>query len=260
MTSRLRVGSLPYLNSEPFFACFEGADLQPMMPSALGAVMLRGELDAGLLSLADALALGDAVELLPFGIATPGATGSVHVWSHRPLDKLGGATIGVTGETSTSVRILRLLLERRYGVKDVRWASLDVEADAVLLIGDEALRQRGQPSRFACCTDLGTEWVEWTGLPAVFASWVVRRTLSDTARATLTAAVDQALTRGLASLETIAARRRDSGISKAETVAYLRNFIYRFGPAEQRAINHFVDMGGLATGPPSPPYARGAPA
>jgi chorismate dehydratase len=117
----LRVGSLPYLNSEPFFACFEGAELVPMMPSALGATMLRGELDAGLLSLADVLALGDAVDLLPFGIATAGATGSVHLWSHRPLDRLHGATIGVTGETSTSVRILRLLLERRYGVKDVRW-------------------------------------------------------------------------------------------------------------------------------------------
>ena len=242
MTSRPRVGSLPYLNSEPFFACFQDVEQVSMVPSALGAVMLRGELDAGLLSLVDALALGDAVDLLPFGIATPGATGSVHVWSHRPLDKLHGATIGVTGETSTSVRILRLLLERRYGVKDVRWTSLDVPADAVLLIGDEALRQRGRPSRFACCTDLGTEWVEWTGLPAVFAAWVVRRTLSDSTRAALTTAVDRALTRGLAALDAIAARRRDTGITEAETSAYLRNFIYRFGPAEQRAITHFVRL------------------
>jgi chorismate dehydratase len=182
MTRRPRVGSLPYLNSEPFFACLEGVEQVPMVPRALGAVMLRGELDAGLLSLADALALGDAVDLLPFGIATPGATGSVHVWSHRPLEALHGATIGVTGETSTSVRILRMLLEQRYGVKDVRWTTLDAEADAVLLIGDEALRQRGRPSRFACCTDLGTEWAEWTGRPAVFASWVIRRTLPEAAR------------------------------------------------------------------------------
>src|SRR5262245_6335781 len=112
------------------------------MPSALGAVMVRGELDAGLLPLADALALGDSVELLPFGIATTGATGSVHVWSDCPLDQLDGATIGVTGETSTSVRILRLLLERRYRVTNVRWTTLDDGADAELLIGDEALRRR----------------------------------------------------------------------------------------------------------------------
>ena len=182
------------------------------------------------------------MELLPFGIATPGATGSVHVWSHRSLDKLHGATIGVTGETSTSVRILRLLLDRRYGVKDVRWTGLDDEADAVLLIGDEALRRRGRPSRFTCCVDLGSEWAAWTGLPAVFASWVVRRTLSDDARAALAAAVDGALTRGLAALDAIAVRRRDTGTAEAETVAYLRNFIYRFGPAEHRAIAHFARL------------------
>jgi chorismate dehydratase len=245
MTALARVGSLPYLNSEPFFACLEGVEQVSMVPRALGAVMLRGGLDAGLLSLADALALGDAVDLVPFGIATPGATGSVHVWSHRPLEKLHGATIGVTAETSTSVRILRLLLERRYGVKDVRWTTPDAAADAVLLIGDEALRQRGRPSRFACCTDLGTEWATWTGLPAVFASWVVRRKLPEAARVTLTAAIDRALTRGLATLDAIAARRRDTGISEAETVAYLRNFIYRFGPDEARAIAEFTRL--LAT-------------
>ena len=240
MTGLPRVGSLPYLNSEPFFACLEGVEQVSMVPRALGAVMLRGELDAGLLSLADALALGDAIDLLPFGIATSGATGSVHVWSHRPLAALHGATIGVTGETSTSVRILRMLLEQRYGVKDARWTTLHADADAVLLIGDEALRQRGRAARFACCTDLGTEWAEWTGLPAVFASWVIRRTLPEATRATLRAAIDTALTRGLATLDTIAARRRDTGISETEVVSYLRNFIYRFGPAEARAIDELT--------------------
>jgi chorismate dehydratase len=245
MPLRPRVGSLPYLNSEPFFACFEGVEQVPMVPRELGAVMRRGELDAGLLSLSDALALGDGVDLLPFGIATPGATGSVHVWSHHPLEKLHGATIGVTGETSTSVRILRLLLARRYGVNDIRWTTLDAGADAVLLIGDEALRRRGRPSRFACCTDLGTEWATWTGLPAVFASWVVRRKLPEATRTKLTAAIDTALTRGLATLDAIAARRRDTGITEAETVAYLRNFIYRFGPDERRAIDHFTRLTSL---------------
>ena len=242
MTPSLRVGSLPYLNSEPFFACLDGVEQVPMMPRALGALMLRGDLDAGLLSLADALALGDAVDLLPFGIATPGATGSVHVWSHRPLDKLHGATIGVTGETSTSVRILKLLLARRYDVRDVAWTSLDAPADAVLLIGDEALRRRGRPWHFAHCTDLGTEWVDWTGLPAVFASWVARRSLPEAARSALAEAIDGALTQGLAVLPTIAARRRDTGITEAETVAYLQNFIYRFGPGEAQAIRHFTAL------------------
>lgn len=221
MGSTLRVGSLPYLNSEPFFAYFESA---------------------GLLSLADALALGDAVHRLPFGIATPGATGSVHLWSHRPLEALHGATIAVTDQTSTSVRILRLLLERRHGVKNARWTTLAEAHDAVLLIGDDALRARGRPSRFAHCTDMGAEWTAWRGLPAVFATWVVRRALGEPGRARLVAAVDAALSRGLARLDAIAARRRDTGITEAEVVSYLTNFIYRFGPEEARAIDEFIRL------------------
>lgn len=245
MLPRLRVGSLPYLNSEPFFAYLDGCELTPMMPRALGAHMLSGELDAGLLSLADALALGDTVHRLPFGIATPGATGSVHVWSHRPLAALHGATIGVTDQTSTSVRILKLLLERRYAVKDVRWGAIGDGADAVLLIGDDALRARGRSSRFAHCADVGAEWTDWTGLTAVFATWVVRRSVDDTARAALTAEIDAALTRGLDRLDAIAARRRDTGITEAEVVAYLANFIYRFGPGEARAVEEFVRLGSI---------------
>jgi chorismate dehydratase len=238
----LRVGSLPYLNSEPFFAYLEGVAQVPMVPRALGALMRRGELDAGLLSLADALAIDEAVYRLPFGIATRGATGSVHVWSQRPLAALHGASVGVTEQTSTSVRILRLLLERRYGVRDVRWTAPGEAADAVLLIGDDALRARGRPSRFALCTDLGEEWTAWTGLPAVFATWVVRRTVDAEARAGLSAAIDRALTRGLAHLDAIAARRRDTGISEAEVVSYLTNFIYRLGPAEARAVEEFIRL------------------
>lgn len=79
----------------------------------------------------------------------------------------------------------------------------------------------------------------WTGLPAVFASWVVRRTLPEDTRGALASTIDAALTRGLATLDTIAARRRDTGITEAETVAYLSNFIYRFGPDETQAIAEF---------------------
>jgi chorismate dehydratase len=242
MTAPLRVGSLPYLNSEPFFAYLDGVEQVPMMPRALGALMRRGELDAGLLSLADALAMGEAVHRLPFGIATPSATGSVHLWSHRPLAALHGASVGVTDQTSTSVRILRALLERRYRVTDVRWTAVSDTADAVLLIGDDALRARGRPSRFACCTDLGEEWHTWTGLPAVFASWVVRRTVDDETRARLAAAIDAALSRGLVRLDAIAARRRDVGLTEAEVVSYLGNFIYRFGPPEERAVEAFIRL------------------
>ena len=69
---------------------------------------------------------------------------------------------------------------------------------------------------------------------------MVRRKLDAGTRARLIAALDDALGRGLAALDAIAARRRDTGITEAEVVAYLRNFSFRVGPAEHRAIAEFT--------------------
>ena len=49
----------------------------------------------------------------------------------------------------------------------------DVDADAVLLIGDRAMR--ACLPGFAHAFDLGQEWYDWTGLPFVYAVWAVRR-------------------------------------------------------------------------------------
>ncbi|MFX8696347.1 MqnA/MqnD/SBP family protein, partial [Acinetobacter baumannii] len=46
----------------------------------------------------------------------------------------------------------------------------DTNADAILLIGDRAILPPREP--FLAPWDLGEEWVQWTGLPVVFAMWV----------------------------------------------------------------------------------------
>ena len=46
--------------------------------------------------------------------------------------------------------------------------------DACLAIGDEALRL-GRSGLFPHVLDLGAAWFEWTGLPFVFAVWVIRK-------------------------------------------------------------------------------------
>ena len=48
------------------------------------------------------------------------------------------------------------------------------DADAALLIGDEAIRAYWEPPAGLHTYDLGTEWKAWTGLPMVYAVWAVR--------------------------------------------------------------------------------------
>jgi chorismate dehydratase len=87
--------------------------------------------------------------------------------------------------------------------------------------------------------DLGREWVEWTGLPCVFARWGVRRAAAAADRLAFARALDAALIRGMESLPEIAARRRDTGWGLTEISTYLRGFTYRLGPREDRAIAEF---------------------
>lgn len=235
----LRVGRIPYVNCEPFFAHFSGFELTPLSPRALGQAVARGAIDAGPLSLVDFLSLDGILASLPYGIATAGPARSVLLFSNRPISELGGAVIGVTDETSTSIQILKLLLALKYEVVPRHWVGPDAPCDAVLLIGDQAIRALKSGPRFPHVMDLGSEWVRWTGLPCVFARWGVRASVPETERLALERALDEALDRGLAGLAGIAARRRDTGFAEDEVIQYLRGFTYRLGAEEEKAIAEF---------------------
>ena len=89
----------------------------------------------------------------------------------------------VTDDTSTSVRLLQVLLEKRHGRTAVNYGRIapdmyDGSADSLLLIGDEALRARRDGIKgLPVVTDLATEWLTWQGTPFAFARWVVRKDL-----------------------------------------------------------------------------------
>jgi chorismate dehydratase len=235
----LRVGRISYLNVEPFFHSFPWPIAESLPPRALGDAVAEGRVDAGPLALADCLRLEGTVIRLPFGIVGPTRGQSVLLFSDRPMRELGGSRIAVTGETSTSVRLLRILLAFRDEVRAPTLVGLDEPADAALLIGDIALRLRQGPWPRRYCYDLGEEWTAWTGHPMVFASWAARLDAGAAARAELTAVLERALETGLSSLPAIAARRRDLGFSDSEIVAYLESFRYRIGPDDEKAIGEY---------------------
>jgi chorismate dehydratase len=244
----LRVGRISYLNVEPFFHAFPWPIAESLPPRALGEAVAAGRIDAGPLALADCLRFEGTVTRLPFGIVGPERAQSVLLFSDRPMAELGGRRIAVTGETSTSVRLLRMLLAFRDEVAAPVLVGLDEPADAALLIGDAALRLRKGPWPRQLCYDLGEEWTGWTGHPMVFASWSVRLDAPPAARRSLESALSDSLTRGLASLPAIAARRRDLGLAEGEIVAYLESFRYRIEPDDEKAVAEYRRLLALLDG------------
>jgi len=300
----MRIAKIPYLNSQPFYDALGGNDaarvaelrargleMVEMAPAQLGDLAREGRIDAGLIPAADYFALsaraagaagaaGARYERLgDFGIAVRGRVESVLLLSEKPMGKLAGAQIGVTEESATSVRLLRLLLEAAHGVKPgayVRGARENV--DACLLIGDEALAVTSARAPAPFVYDLAEEWEAWQGLPFVFAVWVARADTGAAEAARLAALLDASLdgrspdardtargagagggaeasapagtaARSPGADERVVARiaaeyargpARLRALGDAARLArYLSRFVYRFGPDEERALALF---------------------
>jgi aminodeoxyfutalosine synthase len=242
------VGKIPYLNSVPFYHHFEKRQFKmlPIVPRRMGLLQEKGQLAAGLYSLMDYFRMEDALELLPFCIATRDQVKSVMLFSAEGWLGLDGKTIGITDDTATSVRLLQVLLEKKYGVKAVfermHAGVNDYSAyDAVLLIGDEALHRNkhGLPG-FDLVFDLAKEWYDWKKMPFVFAVWAVKKSLPEETRRELAMLIERSLHASEEHLGEIGALRAKSvGLSKAEVEEYLAGFNYRLGEREREAMQEF---------------------
>lgn len=239
---------IPYANAAPFYALWADAPfaVRNLAPRDLGREAETGSVDLGLMATGDFLRLRDRFEMLaPMGVAARGPVQSVLLFSRRPAGALGGAMISVTPETSTSIRLLKLLLGVRRGLTDVRFVrGLEpAQADAWLLIGDHAMTTRNRPPEgFVHTLDLGADWLEWTGLPFVYAAWVVRSSLEPALKAELRSFLEASLAAGLASLPEVARKSAVAGWSPAEMEGYLRRFHYRFGPEDLQGLQRFESL------------------
>lgn len=236
---------IPYANCAPFYALWDRAPfaVRNLEPRDLGREAEAGGVDLGIMAAGDFIRLKDRFEMLaPMGVSARGAVRSVLLFSRKPIAGLDGGLVSVTPATSTSVRLLHLLLDVRRGMKNVRYVrGLEpAQADAMLLIGDQAMRVRKHPPEgFVHVLDLGADWLEWTGLPFVYALWAVRRALEPEAKQEIRDFIDTSLTAGLATLPEVARRTTDPGWTQQETEAYLRQFNYRFGPDELAALDRY---------------------
>jgi len=242
-SSGLRVGHMTYLNSEVFYRHLpeESCELVAMPPRAMAAAVDRGDLAAGPLPTAEVFRLGDVVRPLGnLGVASDGSANSVFLFSHLPVDKLNGKRIAVTTHTATSIQLLRVLFADLWNVSGHEFVRTDESHDAALWIGDPALERRssGQyPYRY----DLGRSWKGLTGLPFVFAEWVIRADVPRERANQLERLVSQATQAGtdFFSVLKISRERATPAMSESDVADYIRAFTYFLGPRERRGQQEF---------------------
>jgi len=239
---------VPYLNSAPFFrglALGDRFSLTDLVPREQGAQAASGAIAAGLLPVVDFFRLEETFERVGrFGIAVRGRARSVLLFSRTPIRQLDGAKIAVTEESSTSAILLRLVLESRYKLSPAEYTrGQQADADALLLIGDAALRFQQANVQYPYETDLAFEWWLWQHVPFVFAVWAIRKDASPQDKKHLELSLSRSLGVNVSRLDAIAEESSKAlGLPAASLSAYLSGFAYRFSEQEEAGIRRFKEL------------------
>jgi predicted solute-binding protein len=217
-------------------------DLEFRLPSECADHLASGAADIGIVP-AFELTRQD-LEILPgAGIACRGPVRTILLISKCPAAEI--RTLAVDSSSRTSVELVRVILERRYGARPRRIShapDLDAMlavADAALIIGDPALHidPSGLPWHVY---DLGAEWVEMTGLPMVFAVWAGRKSVVTPA---VVDAFRESCRYGMAHTdEIVAAEAVRRGFPEALVREYLtRHIVHELGEREYRGMELFLE-------------------
>lgn len=244
MGKPIRVGAVNYLNTKPLICDFEGlapdAELILDLPSRLADRLAQGDLDVALIPVVEYFRSGNYSIVPDISIASDGPVLSVTLFSRKPWSGIRRLALDVGSRTSAA--LAQVLLRKRHGVEPelislpLEKPAEEADADAVLLIGDRAMR--ACLPGFDHAFDLGQEWHDWTGLPFVYAFWAVRPGANlDGIAGVLT----EAKRRGLTQLGPIAHREAPLlGLDAGFCRRYLANIIrFDLGPREQAGLHHF---------------------
>ena len=196
MTSKkLKIGRIPYANFFPIFYYLDRKcdtsdySFVKGVPSKLNKMLRNDELDISPSSSIEFLRHRKKYFILPwFSISSAGPINSILLFSRFPLEQLGGKTIALSSDSETSVALLKVILREFLSLK-CRFRTTDrrsvrnilSENSAVLHIGDtamiEARKLKAAESRTEelFVYDLGELWEKYTGLPFVYALWIVRK-------------------------------------------------------------------------------------
>lgn len=256
--NQLTLGFISFLNCIPFFAClkdhgFDGKFVAGV-PSELNRMLQAGELDVSPSSSFEyARNWRDYLVLPEHSIASQGAVKSVLLFSPCELHELDGQCIAMTGESATSINLLRILLLEFYQleqvidrVPDTTIETLIGQKKPALLIGDRALKMAQNLPEGVKVFDLGELWMQQTGLPFVFALWMIRKSALEQYSTQLSQLGSQLMAsrqQVLAEPELFAAAAaQKTGITSATIVDYWNTIDYRLGAAHQQGLILFFQL------------------
>jgi len=238
----LRVGCVKYLNARPLVRGWEG-NIEFDHPSALCERLAKGQLDVALVSSFEFLRNPIYQIVDGVSISSDGPVYSVVVAHRGELSDIEEIELDPASKTAAS--LLRCLLAELGST--TRLTSCAPEnagsSQARLIIGDQAISFRQTHADEFRFWDLGEQWTKLTGLPFVYALWLIRPEVLDAK------SIAQHL-RGLRdeNLADIRVIVSDAADNKQKITAefldryYKQHLRFGFGTREKQGLQTFADL------------------
>jgi chorismate dehydratase len=240
----VRVGAVRYLNARPL--TYSLPEIAPHtelifdVPSRLADSLKAGRMDVAMIPTIEYFRQPGCTIISDACIACRGQVRSVKLFSRVQVNKI--RTLALDEGSRTSAALAQIVLKEQFGLEP-EIISLpigadvgDTPADAVLLIGDRGIASNG--GRFDFVWDLGERWMQWTGLPFVFAMWIARPGIDLPGFDKL---LSLARDEGVKKIPEIARlEAADGWISEQECLTYLRDHLHFYlGPREMQGLELF---------------------
>ncbi len=262
----VRIGAVSYLNTKPLIYGLRKrlpqCELRLDLPSRLADQLNADLLDVALIPCVEYFrgidefpnsqqhpVQGDLARRPSLSIVTDaciaccGPVRSVRVLFRKPPRQV--RTLAIDEGSRTSAVLAQVLLAQRFSLRpklqllNIAAPVHTVDADAVLVIGDRAMKF--ESGKWVDHWDLGEEWTRDTGLPFVFAMWV---TNTAALPADVVSALQQSRDEGLANVDTIAELESPKyGLSVDDCRDYfLEQLHFTLGPRELAGLELFRQL------------------
>jgi chorismate dehydratase len=245
LSKKIRVGAVSYLNTKPLLyglqqhAVYESIELIEDYPANLAISLQDNAIDIGLIPVAVIPDLAESYIISDYCIGATGPVASVCIFSQVPMESI--TAVYLDYQSKTSVNLARILL-KNYWKQDVllleapsNFMDLIDGSTAAVIIGDRALEKYNS---YAYRYDLAEAWINYTGKPFVFATWVANKPIDEL----FIANFNEANGIGLKNIDTIVEQLSHKNNSYDLHTYFTKNISYTLDAAKKEGMAQFLSL------------------
>lgn len=245
LSKKIRVGAVSYLNTKPLLyglqqhAVYNNIELIEDYPANLAKSLKDNTIDIGLVPVAVIPGLADPYIISDYCIGATGPVASVCIFSQVPMESI--TAVYLDYQSKTSVNLARILLEN-YWNQDVlfleapsNFMDLIDGSTAAVIIGDRALEKYNS---YAYRYDLAEAWINYTGKPFVFATWVANKPIDEV----FIANFNEANKLGLNNIDTVVEQLSHNYKSYDLHTYFTKNISYTLDTAKKEGMAQFLSL------------------